>query len=96
MPKLLRNKPHIFRLSSILSKEGNEPTFVLLYGILKELQTVHGWKIEVEQNTKHVQLYITLTAVTFLIINEIIFLLDQFQPHLPAVISTTRMRVYIN
>ena len=45
---------------------------------------------------KAVLLYIILTTVTFLIFNGIIFLLDQFQPHLPAVISITCMLVFIH
>ena len=45
---------------------------------------------------KAVLLYIILTTITFLIFNKIIFRFDRFQPHLPAVISTTRMLVLIN
>ena len=45
---------------------------------------------------KAVLLYIILTTITFLIFNRIIFRFDGFQPHLPAVISTTRMLVLMN
>ena len=37
---LYENKPRTVRLSSISLKEGNEPTPVFLYWILKELQPI--------------------------------------------------------
>ena len=60
-----------------------------------ELQTVLGYKIEVNENTNYLQ----RIAVTFLIFNRIIFhLVDgfRFQPHHPPFIPTIHTVLFIN
>ena len=89
------NTPHMVRLSPISPKECNKSIPVLWYWILMELQTVLGYKIEVNENTNYLQ----RIAVTFLIFNRIIFhLVDgfRFQPHHPPFILTIHMVLFIN
>ena len=92
----LEINPVWFVLSQFHSKKATSQSPCLGIELNIEGATDHSYLIN-RSGTKYkaVLLYIILTTLTFFISNEIIFLLDQFQPHLPAVISTIRMLVFI-